>query len=142
MTRKMWLVLATGVLSIVVGALYWYDLSFTYRFLGPEAGSERETVRLWCQFAFGLGALLLLLLLGRPWMRKGLNDSLLILILSCIFIIQLPAFGLWLMVLLWSAADGSLGVAVHAAQLLLIAIIFVTGSRGMAGSAEPIGQGE
>ncbi|RJX38240.1 hypothetical protein D3P09_19455 [Paenibacillus pinisoli] len=133
MTRT-FIVLA-GLLSVIAGLAYIGTTWLAADFLGPEAGSERDTVRFWGICSIIAGALLLGLLSARPWMKEGLSDGLLIAALSAIFIIQIPPFGLWMLGFIISGYTAVLGILLHGALMVCVCVTFGFARRGLAREA-------
>ncbi|MBD2872956.1 hypothetical protein [Paenibacillus arenilitoris] len=127
---KKWLIGAVSLLSMIAGAFYINGHVFGFQFLGPEIGSERDTVLFWSRISIGLGIILLVTLVLRPRMKAKVNDGMLIMLLGLLFLIQLPPVSLWLLGAIagnWSAAAA--GIVTHG--LLLAAIVrIVTMGRG------------
>lgn len=128
-------IVLAGVLSVIAGLAYLGTTWLAADFLGPEAGSERETVRFWGICSLVVGALLLGLLAARPWMKEGLSDGLLIAALSAVFIIQIPPFGLWMMGFIISGFTAVLGILMHGALMACVCLTFVFARRGLAREA-------
>lgn len=130
MTRAF--IVFTGIASIAAGLAYFGIELLAADFLGPEAGSERETVRFWGICSIVAGSLLLSLLVLRPVMKEGLNDGLLILILGVVFVIQLPPFGLWLFGLMASGSSALFGLLLHGSLLASVCATLVSSKGSLA----------
>lgn len=107
----------SGVLAILVSILYHMNLWFTFEFLGPEIGSQRESVQLWANINMALGVLVVILAIWQiikpnPIITKSLLATTNILL----FINMLPLF-------LWSFFAGS-SEGLRAALLHLILCMF------------------
>lgn len=113
--------LVAALLSLAIGACYVGNVFFDYGFLGPEIGSERETVKLWGFVSIGLGAVLLAAVMCDFNAELQWTNYLLLGILFLVCFIQLPPIFLWMFVMLLGEWGGFVAVLLH--SLLLVAII-------------------
>lgn len=134
MHHKNWLIALVGLMSLAAGWLYLDGGYFMQGLLGEENGSEMATVAFWGKCSMVLGFVLLVTLGLRSRMKTAINDGQLIMLLSLLFVIQLPPLGLWTIGFIVSGADGLPGIGLHAVLLLLVSLIFVTGKRRLAES--------
>jgi hypothetical protein len=125
-----------AILSIVLGFSYINDLWFTWDFLGPEKGSEVESVALWGYLSNALGfALLSVTVMLRIRNHKSLY-YLLIAILTIITLIQLPAILLyWLLSL--PSIEGIRGLLTHFAMILFVFLFLYSFQKSKLAITEP-----
>ncbi|MDQ6423319.1 hypothetical protein RB620_28210 [Paenibacillus sp. LHD-117] len=125
------LVWTIGLLSVVAGYMYRNGKLATLGLpvMDLELGIDRHMAVVWgnCSMLFGLALTVFLLLRFR--MKAPIRESHLQLLLSLVFIIQLPPFGLWFMPMLLNEPSAVPGAVFHASLLLLISIAFVTQGR-------------
>ncbi|MCR2803219.1 hypothetical protein [Paenibacillus soyae] len=109
------------------------DVMFSFGFLGSEVGSERETVRFWGGCSIALGIALLGALAVRSRSRESVNDMLLVSFLALIFLIQIPAFGLWMLMLLVTGSAGTwAGAIIHGVVMAGVCLAFVAARKDLA----------
>ncbi|MEV5028671.1 hypothetical protein [Paenibacillus sp. LPE1-1-1.1] len=100
---KKGLIVLVGTLSIITGILYLNGLGFSYAFMETESGSEQNAVRFWSKWSIGLGLL---------------------------FLIQLPPFALWLLIVISGFGNALVGIAIHSLLLALLVRIVTMGRQG------------
>lgn len=124
------LIVLVGTLSIITGILYLNGLGFSYAFMETESGSEQKAVQFWSKWSIGLGLVLLVTLLLRNKMKSQVNDGQLILVLGLLFLIQLPPFALWLLIVISGFGNALVGIAIHSLLLALLVRIVTMGRQG------------
>ncbi|WP_419873911.1 hypothetical protein [Candidatus Pristimantibacillus sp. PTI5] len=124
------LIVLVGTLSIITGILYLNGLGFSYAFMDTESGSEQNAVQFWSKWSIGLGLVLLVTLLLRNKMKSQVNDGQLILVLGLLFLIQLPPFALWLLIVITGFGNALVGIAIHSLLLALLVRIVTMGRQG------------
>jgi hypothetical protein len=129
MNWKKWLIALTSLISIAAGILYAAEIGFSNGFIEFESRTVQNTVQYWSKISIGLGIVLLVTLLLRQKMNPQANDGLLIVVLSFLFLIQIPPFALWLLVSLLGTGASIGWIAVHGALLLLLVRILTLGRR-------------
>lgn len=127
---KKGLIVLVGTLSIITGILYLNGLGFSYAFMETENGSEQKAVQFWSKWSIGLGLVLLVTLLLRNKMKSQVNDGQLILVLGLLFLIQLPPFALWLLIVISGFGNALVGIAIHSLLLALLVRIVTMGRQG------------
>ncbi len=137
MNHKNWLIAVVGLMSLATGWMYLNDGFYFKDLLGMEQGSELAATSFWSKTSMALGAVLLVTLALRSRMKTAINDSQMILLLSFLFVIQLPALGLWTIGFFISGYGSLPGAVLHAVLLLAITLIFVTGKVKYAEDAKP-----
>ncbi|OBR63138.1 hypothetical protein A7K91_23860 [Paenibacillus oryzae] len=137
MNHKNWLIAVVGLMSLAAGWMYLNDGFYFKDLLGMEQGSELAATSFWSKASMGLGAVLLVTLALRSRMKTAINDGQMILLLSFLFVIQLPALGLWTIGFFISGYGSLPGAVLHAVLLLAITLIFVTGKVNYAEDAKP-----
>ncbi|MDQ0058409.1 hypothetical protein [Paenibacillus harenae] len=110
-----------ALLSLAIGACYVGDVFFDYGFLGPEIGSEGETVQLWGYVSIGLSIVLLAAVICAMNAKLKWTNYVLLGILFLLCFIQLPPVFLWLFVMLLGEWGAGVSVLLHC--LVLVAMI-------------------
>lgn len=119
--KKAYALAATAaLLSICTGALYVASLMFDYGFLGPEIGSERETVRFWGIVSIGLGVVLLAAVMSAMNTVLRWSKVVLLFVLFIMCVIQLPPLAMWLFVILLGYGGAAPAVLLHVMLLGLL----------------------
>lgn len=136
MNHKNWLIAIVGLMSLATGWMYLNDGFYFKTLLGMEQGSELAATSFWSKCSMALGAVLLVTLALRSRMKATINDGQTILLLCLLFVIQVPALGLWAIGIFISGYGSLPGAALHGVLLLVISLIFVTGKVNYAEDAK------